>query len=334
MPKLGRDKPRLSIGLPVFNGEKYLKEVLDSILAQTYSDFELVISDNASTDRTEQICREYAAKDRRIRYYRNEKNIGAPKNFNRVFELSFCEYFKWASSDDMHAPTYLQKCISVLDTDPSIILCHSKTGRINEHGKLVGNYDRAAMARIDSWKPYERFGVFLSMRNPCWALLGVIRASTLRETPLQGSYIGADRNLLAEIALMGRIYEIPEYLFFGRDHPQSYTRKFYEDKIVANAYNYRKHLAWWTQDEWSTFPHLKNCLEYFRSVNRVRLKWSERLLCYDQIFKWFMNEGWISMGIDMENFLLRSSRLARKLIPFVLLNLRRTVIPIIQKMKQ
>jgi glycosyltransferase involved in cell wall biosynthesis len=293
-----------------------------------------VISDNASTDRTEHICREYAVKDRRIRYYRNEKNIGAPKNFNRVFELSSCEYFKWASSDDIHAPTYLQKCISVLDTDPSIILCHSKTGRISEHGKLVGNYHRAAMARISSWKPHERFGVFLSMRNPCWALFGVTRASTLRETPLQESYIGADRNLAAEIALMGRIYEVPEYLFFGRDHPQSYTRKFYEDKFVANAYNYRKHMAWWTQDEWFTFPHLKNCSEYFRSVNRVRLKWSERLLCYDQIFEWFMKEGWIYMGVDMENFFLLNSRLARKLIPFVLLNLRRTVIPIIQKIRQ
>jgi glycosyltransferase involved in cell wall biosynthesis len=108
MPKLGRDKPRLSIGMPVFNGEKYLKEALDSILAQTYSDFELLISDNASTDRTEQICREYAAKDRRIRYYRNEKNIGAPKNFNRVFELSSGKYFRWATFTHPSAkPNYL-----------------------------------------------------------------------------------------------------------------------------------------------------------------------------------------------------------------------------------
>jgi glycosyltransferase involved in cell wall biosynthesis len=100
--------PRVSIGLPVFNGEKYLAEALDSILSQTYRDFKLIISDNASTDRTEQICREYAAKDRRIRYYRNEKNIGAPKNFNRVFELSSGKYFRWdAFTHPSAKPNYL-----------------------------------------------------------------------------------------------------------------------------------------------------------------------------------------------------------------------------------
>jgi glycosyltransferase involved in cell wall biosynthesis len=321
--ELSGNKPHVSIGMPVFNGEKYLKEALNSILAQTHRDFELIISDNASTDRTQQICREYATKDSRIRYYRNEINIGAPKNFNRVFELSSSEYFKWASSDDMHAPTYLQKCVSILETDPSIILCHSKTGRIDKHGRLVGNYDRKGMASINSWKPHERFGVFLSKRNPCWALFGVTRASILKDTPLQESYIGADRNLAAEIALRGRMYEIPEYLFFGRDHPQSYTRKFYSGKFIASANNYRQQLVWWTQENWFAFPHLKNCFEYFRSVNRVRLKWSERLLCYNQIFTWFMKEGWIFMANDIENLLLRHSRLARKLIPFINLNIGR-----------
>jgi len=115
-------KPRVSIGLPVYNGENYLEEAIDSILAQTYKDFELIISDNASTDRTPDICQAYANKDPRIRYYRNEKNIGAAVNFNRVFELSSSEYFKWAAHDDIIAPDYISECIEILDNDDSIVL--------------------------------------------------------------------------------------------------------------------------------------------------------------------------------------------------------------------
>ena len=330
---LSSNKPRVSIGMPVFNGEKYLKEALDSILAQTYRDFELIISDNASTDHTQQICLEYATKDSRIRYYRNEKNLGAPKNYNRVFELSSGEYFRWAAYDDVLAPEYLQKCIGILDRDPSIVLCHSRTGRIDEHGTLVGYYNQGMLRRIGSWKPHERFRDLISLFFNCYLVFGVIRASSFRKTPLHGSYIGADRNLLAEIGLMGRIHEIPECLFFERHHPDSYSANRpwpYTSTTPVNSL--RKEMAWWSKHDWTSFPHWKNCIEYLRSVNRVLLKWSERLLCYDQIFRWFMEEGWVFMGSDMEIFLLRNSRLARKLIPFVLLNLKRTVIPIIKKM--
>ncbi len=331
---MGREKPRLSIGLPVFNGEKYLKESIDSILAQSYQDFELIISDNASTDHTQQICKEYASMDSRIRYYRNEKNIGAPKNFNRVFELSSGFYFKWAAYDDVHAPEFLRKCVSVLDKDSSVVLCHSKTGRIDEHGHLVGNYDHRALRRISSHKPHERFGDLISIRNPCWAVFGVVRSSAFRKTPLHGSYIGADRNLLAEIGLMGRIIEIPEYLFFRRDHPEAYTRKFCENKFATSVEHYDEQMAWWSTDDWTNFPNWKDCAEFFRSVNRVPLEWSERLACYDQIFRWFVDEGWFFMGGDIENLLLRRSRLGRKLVPYVKWNLNRAVIPIIKKIRR
>jgi glycosyltransferase involved in cell wall biosynthesis len=320
--------------MPVFNGEKYLKEALDSILTQTYSDFELVISDNASTDHTQQICRAYVAKDSRIRYYRNEKNLGVSKNYNRVFELSSGEYFKWANHDDVHAPEYLQKCVSVLDQDPSVVLCHSKTNRIDENGNVVGNYDHRTLWRIGSWKPHERFGDLISMRNPCWSMLGVGRASSFRKTALLGSYIGADRNLLAEIGLIGRIIEIPDHLFFRRDHPEAYTRRFCEEKFAISVDKFAEQLAYWRQRDWTSFPNWKDCAEFFRSVYRASLKWDERLLCYDQIFRWFIGEGWFFMGGDIENLFLRRSRLARKMVPFVKLNLRRTVVPIIKKMRR
>lgn len=122
---------RVSIGMPVYNGEPFLRETLDAILAQTFRDFELIISDNASTDATEQICREYAAQDKRISYSRNQQNIGASANFNRVFKLSSGEYFKWSAADDLHASDFLAKCVEILDRDRSVVLCHSQVQIIN-----------------------------------------------------------------------------------------------------------------------------------------------------------------------------------------------------------
>ena len=136
---MSHHKPHVSIGIPVFNGEQYLAEAIDSILVLTYADFELIISDNASTDRTQEICRAYTKQDRRIRYYRNATNVGASKNFNRVFELSLVDYFKWAAYDDILAPDFLLKCVEVLDQDPSVVVCFSKMQIIDEDGKVMKN---------------------------------------------------------------------------------------------------------------------------------------------------------------------------------------------------
>ena len=114
--------------MPVFNGERYIKSAIDSILGQTYEDFELVISDNASTDNTQNICLDYKAQDSRIRYQRSKENVGAPPNYNRVFLLSKGQYFKWAAHDDVMAPTYLEKCMNVLENDSSIVLCQYRQG--------------------------------------------------------------------------------------------------------------------------------------------------------------------------------------------------------------
>jgi glycosyltransferase involved in cell wall biosynthesis len=325
--KLVRNKPSLSIGMPVFNGEKYLKEALDSILGQTYADFELVISDNASTDHTQQICRAYAKMDSRIRYYCNERNLGAPRNFNRAFELSKGKYFKWAAYDDLLAPEYLEKCINVLEKDQSIILCHSKTSRIDEQGVLVGNYDHKM--RIDSAKIHERFGDLISLKhNPCWPIFGVTYANIMKKTPLHGDYSDADGNLLAELSLYGRIYEIPEYLFFRRDHPQAYTQTYVH---TTKKVNYREQLAWWGSNSWINLTVLKNCFEFFWSVKRVPLKWSEKALCYEQIFNWFLREGWRMMGAEVATYFLSRSNFGRTLASAVQTILRRTVIPLIEK---
>src|ERR1043165_9639676 len=123
---------KVSIGLPVYNGANYLAESIDSILQQTYSDFELIISDNASTDATEELCRSYAARDGRVRYFRQKQNLGCALNSNFVFRQSTGEYFKWISHDDLHAPRFVERCVEVPDRDPSVSICCPKGVLIDE----------------------------------------------------------------------------------------------------------------------------------------------------------------------------------------------------------
>src|SRR5438105_14597753 len=138
--RLYSNRPAISIGMPVRNGEKYVSQAIDSLLAQTFTDFELIICDNASTDRTERICREYAAKDGRIRYHRNERDIGPAQNYTRCFGLARGTYFRWHAHDDVCEPTYLARCLAVLQRDPSVINCHSLTRVIDERGQTLRDY--------------------------------------------------------------------------------------------------------------------------------------------------------------------------------------------------
>jgi GT2 family glycosyltransferase len=110
--------PLVSIGMPVHNASRYLRNALDSLLAQDYANFEIVISDNASTDATEQICREYAEHDRRVLYHKVEQNMGAIWNFNNVFELAKGKYFMWAAYDDIRNPRCVSACVKALEAHP------------------------------------------------------------------------------------------------------------------------------------------------------------------------------------------------------------------------
>jgi hypothetical protein len=122
----------------------------------------------------------------------------------------------------------------------------------------------------------------------------------------------ADRNLLAEISLYGRIYEIPEHLFLRRDHPEAYTQRHCNEHRYANSMDtYCNQMTWWTNDSWAKFPTLKNFLEFSRSVGRAHLKLSERFSCYKQIYRWFLREGWRLMYTDFEISLLRRTSIGR-----------------------
>src|SRR5882762_8401821 len=127
----------VSIGVPVYNGERYIAAALDCLISQTYQDLEIIVSDNASTDRTGEIVRAYAARDPRIKYHRNPTNIGAQPNYNRTFDFATGKYLKWHACDDLIAPTYIEKCVALLEADPAAVLCHAETGLIGDIGELL-----------------------------------------------------------------------------------------------------------------------------------------------------------------------------------------------------
>ena len=230
----GTSPPRLSIGLPVYNGDKFLAQALDCLLAQTFRDFEIVISDNASTDRTPEICLGYAQRDRRIRYVRNQRNLGLVENFNRVFELSTAPLFKWAAHDDLHRENYLESCLRLLGDNPDAVLAHSNAAFIDENGELFpfdagnGSYidpktgvqERTDSAEIgDRAAAVNRFWQVLSRARWGTHIFGVIRRQALMQTRLHANFHTSDRTLLAELALLGRFRSSPERLFLKRLHP-------------------------------------------------------------------------------------------------------------------
>lgn len=189
--------PLTSIGLPVYNEEQYIRTVLDSLLAQTYPNLEIIISDNASTDDTESICREYAARDSRVKYFRQPENVGSSLNFNRAFELSGGEYFKWVSGHDRHDPDLIARCVEVLAADSRLSLCYPSVIWEGGHDES-GNVDTRGEA-----DPFARLGRVL------WgisggAVYGVFRSEHLRKTLLFERVVAPDVLLLAELSVIGR----------------------------------------------------------------------------------------------------------------------------------
>ena len=273
------DKPKVSIGLAVYNGERYLREAIDSILAQTYTDFELIISDNASIDGTAQICQEYASQDPRIRYHRNPTNIGGANNENLTFRMARGEYFRLAAHDDYLAPTLLEKCVSVLEQMPDVILVYTEIFEIDEEGKVVLT---KSLRKGISPRPSHRFHDLAFHDHNCEPSYGLMRSDTLRKTPLQHNFTDSDRVLLCELALHGRFFEIPEALFHKRYHP-------------GNAYiDWRSSRISWFNPAWKgkiILPYWLKLFHLFVVIHRVSLPLRERLSCYGTLLLWLLKYG-------------------------------------------
>ncbi|MHC4829793.1 MAG: glycosyltransferase family 2 protein, partial [Planctomycetota bacterium] len=211
--------PPLRIGLPVRNGERYLPAALGSLLGQTFGDFELVICDNASSDGTEAICREAAARDSRVAYQKNPEDIGASPNFNKTFEGIQSPLFKWAAHDDVCEPTCLERCVAALEAAPDAVLAQGATLPIDAEGAPVlaplpegfhaTQRELARRGLIDPLRliadasPVTRFREQVLRSDWCYEIFGVVRTDALRGTPLLASFYGGDHTLLAELALKG-----------------------------------------------------------------------------------------------------------------------------------
>jgi glycosyltransferase involved in cell wall biosynthesis len=206
--------PRVTIGVPVYNGERHLAKALDSLLAQDTTDFEVIISDNASTDGTAAICQHYVERDPRVSYVRNERNLGAAANYNRLLHLATTPYFKWASADDVCEPQLLTRCLEVLEGRPEVVLAYPKTVLIDEDDKVLRKHEDRLHMPFPA--PAERLRHFATRRWLCNACFGVIRTDVLRRTALVRPYVSSDIALLAELALAGQFHEVPERLFRRR----------------------------------------------------------------------------------------------------------------------
>jgi|ERR1700733_5701772 glycosyltransferase involved in cell wall biosynthesis len=253
-----RMPPPVSIGMPVFNGEKYIVPALESILGQSFSDFELVISDNASDDRTPEICQEVAGKDPRIRYFRQPTNVGAPRNFNFVFEQARGQYFKWAADNDVCDRNLLKVCKKVLDERPEVVLCFGKTLAIDQDGRILSAFEENLV--IDDSRPSRRFRhvVDHSYYNNVHA--GLFRSESLRQTMLEQPYPAADMVMIAELALYGQFCEVPQVLFYRREAPGTAT------KLRSNRENLKlcspNSTSRWYWPTWRSF------FGYFQAVLR------------------------------------------------------------------
>lgn len=211
--------PKVSIAMPAYNCEKYIARSLESLLGQTYGDFELIISDNASTDGTEAVCRRFAAQDKRVRYVRRIDNIGGPGNFRHVFALSSGTYHKWSTADDYWHPAFLQEAVDILDRQADVVLCYPKTRKIDLSGATISDYEDT-LHLVDS-SPRTRFRQLYERIGLCNAHLGLIRRETMLTTRLIAGHRASDIDFLGEMVLRGKFWLIPEVRFFRRFHPES-----------------------------------------------------------------------------------------------------------------
>jgi glycosyltransferase involved in cell wall biosynthesis len=238
------DKALVSIGMPVYNGERFLRQALDALLAQDYEHFELVISDNASTDKTRAICLEYAARDERIRYYRNDENTGALRNFNRVFELSSGEYFMWAAHDDRWEPSFISRLMEAFRNNAEVVLSCSAydtiyhlTGRVEPQAypppPLSADnsiLDNAVLMLLHSHSPF---------------FYGIYRSSALESTRTirrRRDFDFQDLFLLNEMCLAGKVQVTREVLFHAgvkeaERSPTSFSRR----RLLGSKFVYGKY---------------------------------------------------------------------------------------------
>lgn len=277
--------PQISIGVPVFQGERHLREVLMAMLNQSFLDIELIISDNASTDATEEICREFAASDPRVRYYRNSSNTGPNKNYWRVFELARAPYFKWNSDNDVCVPNMLESCLQSLEHNPDAVLAYMKTKLIDDSGTVLEEFEDRM--DIQDVRPSVRFRKFIDNFRLANVLSGLIRSDALRKVRPLGEYRASDIVAVGELVLIGKFNELPEYGFFRRMGDRACTSNRTDEelqKFYFPSAPHQSHFVFW-----------RIYTEHLRSVLRADISLSEKLRLLGLLGKcihWIRNMLW------------------------------------------
>jgi glycosyltransferase involved in cell wall biosynthesis len=281
--------PRVAIGLVVYNGQRHLAAAIESLLSQTMNDFVLDISDNASTDQTEEICRSYAATDSRIRYVRHDENHGPTWNHNFVARASpDTELFKCCADDDVHEPTYLERCVAELDERPELVACHSRVRYINERGEELMRSFRQLNFTDD--RPWVRFEQVWVRPHDFSIAFAVIRRSALdRIRPYQPVY-NSDAIMLAELAFLGPFGEVPDHLFLNRMHPGRATA------VIRRGRTRQKWAQWFGGS--NRFPLWHTLASLHRSISLAPLDPMARVHCYGVVAKWMKSE-WTGFGLDV-----------------------------------
>lgn len=269
---------RVSVGMPVYNGGRWLPQAIESLLTQTYRNFELIISDNASTDDTEVICRGYEARDTRIKYYRNARNFGASDNYNAVVSRASGEYFKWASCNDVCKPSLIAHCVEVLDRQRDVVLCYPKTVLFNDVGLMECYEDNMHLMQDEPLARFERLLASMLLNN---AMNGLIRTKVLRQTSLIKIYLASDVNMMAELALRGKFFELPEYLYYRRMDENAATSMKGSEQLLEHYYPKRDHRM--------LLQHWKRIAGHFGAVHRAPLSMSQKCKCYHHLLRRF---GW------------------------------------------
>ncbi|MEM8674351.1 MAG: glycosyltransferase [Cyanobacteria bacterium P01_G01_bin.67] len=289
------NSPKVSIGIPVYNGEKYLEWAIESLLAQSFQDFEIIISDNASTDRTESICRSFQSRDERIHYYRNLTNIGAAGNYKKVFQLATGEFFKWMAHDDRCSPNYLEDCVQALEADPEIVMTFPRFELIDESDRtypLVDENTYVTPERIIttnpqrnfmSISPSERYSEVLFKTTECYEFFGLSRRDVIERSSQHDAYYGSDKVLLCELAMMGKIKEVPSATGYFRIHgEQSQSLKSHKERS-----------NWISPDlSYGVFHSRVKCLQgYCRSIFAYPAPLVERINCLWILTIWSIDWG-------------------------------------------
>lgn len=314
-------RPKVSIGMPVFNGEQFVAEAIESILRQTFSDLELVITDNASTDSTREICERFARSDPRVRYHRFSKNIGAMLNYARVYALCTGTYFKWAAHDDVIEPQFLELCVKTLDENPDAVLAYPKSRFIDAQGRHLRDYP--VKLQSDDARPSVRFGAIACAPHKFTSnheIFGLMRRDAVDKIPQQGGYAGSDRVFLARLAMFGKFIEVPQVLFLSRDHPNQSIRTLpahlrKKRSILSRVIGHGQlPPAEWFDPRFIgkiTFPEWRIAWEYLTSIRYGDVPLSERATAAGQVLRrQITHKNWARMARD---FLMAADLMAAQM---------------------